>query len=245
MNLNKLLLIILSLLAASCTKKPKCVYLYSKDGVEILNGSVKQVFTGDSESEVAFYKAEFDKKGIIDSSTEKTTSISGISDTSIDIEKIKYTISYRENGSVASIRGDINESYGTSLLMITNRFQYRSRWKLDRKNQLTQFTSGILDTVNTLGKYTCDSAGHVTKLELSYPERHREPDLYYYKYDAQNHMIEKSLNDKDLLLRKTTFKYIGFDSYKNWTKREVHWQSFPPMYKDSGVSVETRKIIYY
>jgi len=248
MHLNKLLLVLLSILAISCTEKPKHVYLYTKDGVELLNGHVKEVFDGESESADGFYKTKFDRKGSMDSSTEKTTSISsaeGISDTSIDIRKTKYAFQYKEDGTVKSITGDTKGTYGKGLFAVADSFKYISRWKLDKKNQLAQFTSGILDTVYTIGKYTCDSVGNVTKLELSYPDRHREPDLYYNKYDAQNHMIEKSLNDEQFLLQKTAFKYIAFDSHNNWIEREAHWQSFFPIHKDSGVSIETRKITYY
>ena len=95
MRRNKLLLIFLLLLTIACKKKPIHVYLYTEEGVEVLNGSVRGVFIGDSESADDFYKAAFDEKGNIDSSTEKVTSIysmDGISDTSIDIKKIKYSL---------------------------------------------------------------------------------------------------------------------------------------------------------
>ena len=133
---------------------------------------------------------------------------------------------------------------GKGLNMLTDTFKYTSKWEFDKESHLTQLISDVNDTLSTIGNYTCDSIGNVIKLKYIFSS-HREPDLYYYKYDTQSHMVEKSLNDTHFLLQKSTFRYMAFDPHNNWIKRAVHWQSFSPMVEASRNYVENRKITYY
>ncbi|MGZ3763241.1 MAG: hypothetical protein ACXVB0_21020 [Mucilaginibacter sp.] len=226
----------------SCKKQgPKQVYLYDEDGPEMLNGNVKMASIGDSTQKAGyFYKTYFDEEGNMSNSVVKHILVLGqdtvVTDTTTSIYKIKYTFVYGTNGEKTAIIG-----HG-----FTEKDTFKSKWEFDKKDHVVKYDPNTKDTVGgPLNEYQYDSIGNIIKRVCFYRNISLEPDIYKYKYDNKHCIIEKDLSDQSFLLNKTTFRYISFDSCNNWIEKEEHWQTYPPLRKESGVDTITRKITYY
>jgi len=228
---------------ASCKKQgPKQVWIYSQDGTEMLYGNVKQVLIGDSALKSDFYMIYFGKDGKMAGSINRTTDISTTalgSDTSFYIHQVKYGFMQDSNGKITGIVGRDSSNDGS----------WRSKWEFGKNDRVSDFISGVDDSARTVITYKYDTVGNVIEAKSVFLERHREPDIYRYKYNSKHEMIEKGLyegtNGFLRLLMRNSFRYISFDSHNNWIKMISHSESFPPMSKFSHTDTITRKITYY
>src|SRR6185312_5575763 len=92
MNFYKLTFLFIALLITSCKKRDSAqTRLYTDDGLEVLNGRVKEIFSGDSTSKLGnYYKYDFSENGDMVASVEKGMSIvstQGSTDTTISVNK--------------------------------------------------------------------------------------------------------------------------------------------------------------
>lgn len=229
-------------LFASCKKqRPKQVWIYNEDGAEMLYGNVKELSIGDS-AKGDFYAMYFDREGNMSKSINRSISISqtiiekdSTKDTTVYIDTIKYIFEFGQNGKKTAIIGNVSSV----------NLQYRSKWEFDKEGKLTRSTNGIDDSISSINEYKNDTAGNVIERKYSHMSGHIAPDIYKYKYDNTNRMIEEDLLDESWLLTKNNFRYISFDSHNNWIKMISHSESFPPMSKFSHTDTTTRKITYY
>jgi hypothetical protein len=242
MRFYKSILIILVFFIMSCKKPgPVQTRLYAEDGMEVLNGSVKEIFSGDSSARMhSYYKYDFDERGDMTSLIEKTVDIittEGKTDTDIDIDRRKYVVNYDKNGLIKTIKYRV--SLSASSLPYTD---YSGVMEFDNRGYLA--TDGDpSDSTGTMYYYQCDNAGFAIKNTWVHRGVALEPDICEYKHSNDHLLIEKTFSEI-IMIYKVKYRYKSFDSHHNWTERECRQENLR-MKENLNVNVETRKITYY
>jgi len=238
--MRNVLLIVLVALCFSCQKPGSAqTRLYTEDGMEVLNGQVKEIFSGDSSSKLGeYHKYDFNGKGDLESSVEKGMSIvstQGSTDTTISVNKRQYLVNIDNKGLMVAIR------YG----LPDDKVADYSVWlRFDKHGHLA--TDGDPhDSTAYVTYYQCDTAGYTLKSTLVFGQNKTEPIVNKYKYDKQHLLIEMT-DYEGMLLDKATYKYTEFDSHHNWIKRICHWENYNPGgHFPPTTTTVTRKITYY
>ncbi|HVS93706.1 MAG TPA: hypothetical protein VHE59_16825 [Mucilaginibacter sp.] len=219
-------------LLVSC-KKPQPIQtrLYTSLGIEVLNGHVKEIYSGDSSKQRSrYYRYSFDRNGNMISSKERLGA-----DTSIYIDKRQYTVKYDKEGLIKAIIYNVSESGYSNA-------GYSDTLLFDSKGHLATRGNPLYSTGNIV-HYKCDADGYVITDTLIYKDRFNAAEIDNYKYNDQHQLIETTFFEGNALLYKITFEYTEFDSKHNWTKRidKIHDYLVP-----SPLPVTfTRKITYY
>jgi hypothetical protein len=246
MNLYKLIFFLFILIIASCGKQKSVqTQLYTEDGMEVLNGHVKEIFSGDSVGRLnSYYKYDFAEKGDMKSSVKKTVDIAYMeneTDTTISVDKRKYFFSRDKQGIVSSIK------YKGLISGISGAYpNYSNILTFDKKGFL--LTNG--DPRDSVGVadityYKCDTMGYLLESTEIHWGIALASDVNKYKYDNNHLLIEQTFYE-DILLDKTTFEYKKFDENHNWIKIVCHSQSCNPGgHHELSTTIITRKITYY
>jgi hypothetical protein len=146
------------------------------------------------------------------------STISSVDNRKRETLKIAYRYKYK-NGKKSSIIEDWR-----------GKFNWSAEWVLDGAGQI----------LNCSCKY--DNSGNLTEWEQVY---HIVTDLYRYKYNNQNRIVESILYNDGLPLVKKSYQYIAFDRKGNWTKKIVHEVWISPMKSYSSIDTLIRKITYH
>jgi hypothetical protein len=243
MACHKLIFIFLVFIALSCKKKGQAyTRLYADDGMEVLNGNVKEILIGDSSSKADFHNVYFDRQGNMIASTQRSTNISGtiagkdtVRDTSVYYEKVAYAFIYDHDSQQIALLGNV----------VSGNSKHISRFEFDKKGLLIKYDPNTIDTMGgPLNQYKYDTVANKVNRLCEYRNVALEPDRYIYKYDNKHRLKEMDFFE-GMPLRNTSYHYIDFDSHNNWIKKKAHWRNFPPMHRDSGTYIITRKITYY
>jgi len=233
MNLLRPVFILIILSLTSCRHQlvPEHKTLFIDGGVddeqiEILHGAVKEVLIGDSVKADNFNHIYFDQKGNMIHANAKYVSYH---DTVY--RKVVYKSEYDKAGNKVSLRAAYSvypDSCGCNGGL---------KWIFDSKGHVIKSISDQIRFDHTID-YQYDTTGRIKYKDVWGKEV--SSDRYYYKYDANNHLIQLDSYEMDWNNKKpasslstTSFKYLAFDSHNNWIKMA------------DGADTITRKITYY
>jgi len=252
MNLFKSLLILMIFLMASCKReRPKHIWIFDRDDLEMLNGNVDQVTIGDSSSskDEYYHTVKFDESGNLIYSEKRYLDVMIMekkTDSTIEDTKTRYHVLSDLLGNRTAITGNVS-----------GKDPYTSKWELNKQGQVIKYESDGVDSIGDVTNFDYNAGGDLVKSFRLHPSNHVEPDLYKYKYDKNHHIIEVSLYEpnssmydpefrgKDVLLRKTRIEYKALDGHNNWTQKIEYHDTYPPMVRHSSTGTVTRIITYY
>lgn len=229
------MLITIVLIYSACIHKssnPSKTWFYNEefDGwpfFEQLNGKIKRISINYSPGNTSDYNIiDFDEQGNMESSKMESIDIAlsnGTPDTTIHKTSSVYKIIYSNNQVIGLIQ----------ILSDSHNFL-----------QDVSLSGNYSDTV--LLKY--NSIRKLVKSDtITYPNQHREADIFTFRYDSNKCVIESNLFEPNraLPLYKNTYTYLNFDSNGNWGKIIRHHQSYPPLERRTFIDTIIRKITYY
>lgn len=133
----KLIFLLLIAFIISCKKQgPAQTHLYTADGLEVLNGNVKEIFSGDSSKRLSsYYKYDFDENDDMTTSVEKTE---GKTDTGTIVDKRQYLVSHDKKGLISAIK--YTSSIFDTESPISN---YSNRFEFDKGHLVTRVIPAI------------------------------------------------------------------------------------------------------
>ncbi|MEB0263369.1 MULTISPECIES: hypothetical protein [unclassified Mucilaginibacter] len=221
------------ILSSSCNQKNTTAktwyYNEGYDGrpfFEKLDGRIKRLSISYSRAMKGDYNVtDFDEQGNMSFSIMKSTdiaSLGGKTDTTVQTTKASYKTLYKNNQVVGLMQTLFNRY---------NFFHY------------PDLSKNYTDTVQL--RYEIYKL--IKSDTISFPDQHREPDIYTFKYDSSKRIIEENLFEtgRDLPLSKNTYTYSNFDYNGNWQNMILRRHSYPPLVQGTFIDTVTRKIIYY
>ncbi|MBW4891203.1 hypothetical protein KXQ82_15865 [Mucilaginibacter sp. HMF5004] len=222
--------LILVMVVASCKHQDERKTILIDGGVddeqiEMLNGSVKEVLSGDSTKADNFNHIYFDQRGNMVRANAKY-----ISYHDTVYRKVVYKSEYDKYGKRILLKANYSvypDSCGCNGIL---------KWKFDNKERVIESISDKIRFDHFI-EYKYDSLGRVNYKNVW--GKMEDPEIYRYKYDNNNHL--KSLetyepeigNKKGHLVNTINFHYLNFDSHNNWIMMVT------------GTDTITRKITYY
>ena len=244
MALKKLFPALIILLLANCGKpKPKHVWIFGglNDEVEMLNGPVKEIYTGDSTLARSYFeRIDFDENGKMTHRKERFVQID-LNDSDLMIKESHYKTATDKEGKKAAVieYSQLIRIRGHDLVKDT------SRWVLNKNGQMASCCNINSDSDrDAVRHYKYNASGDLTEFKRTWGPVLLEPDIYTYRYDNNHQMIQSDLYE-DRHLMTTYFEYESIDSNNNWLVREVKTKYYPPLQQSSKTETTTRKITYY
>lgn len=241
MNLNKPVLILLSLLAISCAKKPKQEITTRFDtNFETLKDKVKQLseISRDWKDRPDTLTTDFDVYGNATQARRRN-----------DCNCLgKYKYRYDKNGKK------------TEVILKNDARLFPYKYTYDTNDHIVELTVGtkeqrdyppFSDKVDK-GFYKYDPAGDMIE-DDEYKSDGEYCYLIKYKYNDKHLLLERDFFEgaERYLETKAGYKYLSFDKKGNWIKRIITKHDNPSFYigpKPKGsikIDTEVRKIIYY
>ncbi|PWK73703.1 hypothetical protein LX99_04087 [Mucilaginibacter oryzae] len=151
-------------------------------------------------------------------------------------QETRYVSSYNADGKKTALTETLSgeRNYGV-------------KWDFDSNGNISRYGSADksddIFQYESLAKY--DKSGNLTEWNTHALNVHAAPNFWKYKYDHENHLIESSFYEEELLLNKTTYTYPQRDSKGNWLKRISATNTFEPMPERKYSGTTTREITYY
>jgi hypothetical protein len=242
------LTLMFSLIFVSCKSTlSDHVWLFEDHNIERVNGSVREIVTGDSIKDHTFSKTTFDRKGNINDRYDYLNSVyelNGKSSKYITIRFTKYKTVYDSHGNRSALICEVEgtDAYPDEKKPV-EKWHYVNKYHLDSDGRpVSDFNEN--DTIGDYHSFKYNKQGEfITWTDVG--NAHLASQIYRYQYDKDHKVIREKLFEDSTLIYDIKTTYYKFDTKGNWIIKAIKYTRDVSPKSESSNSTITRKITYY